>query len=114
MQPQGTALVNTAFFTSQIAAIEAAPSCVALALLQAAMIPSVEAEITAVNSQIAALAALIAVPTDLPSVITWITNMIAPMLVMHTNAISQATLLMAKQIALEAAIAARAAQLGCI
>lgn len=113
MIPQGTSLVNAAFFTASIAAVNGAQSCAQLTQSSSDAVASLEAEIATVTTQIALLSPLLALPTDLPSVLTWITNFVAPMALSHTNYTAQLVQLNAKLAALNVAVAARASALGC-
>jgi len=113
MIPQGTSLVNAAFFTASVDAVNAATSCAALNAASSDAVASLEAEITTVTAQISLLAPLIVSPTDLPSVLTWIGSVIAPMVTTHTNCIAQLAELNTRLTTLTAAIAAKSASLGC-
>jgi Phage protein Gp138 N-terminal domain len=105
--------LNLAYFESQLARIAASQDCNDLNLQSTQMLATLNKSIASITTLISQLAPLIVAPTDLPSVITWATNMIAPMLLAHTNCITQLSALSAKLSALESAVAARQAALGC-
>jgi hypothetical protein len=111
--PHGSALVNAPFFESSIAAVNGAVSCAQITAASTDAVASLQAEIATVTSQLALLGPLVVVPTNLPEVITWITNFIAPMVITQTNATAQIALLNAKLAALTAAIASKQSELGC-
>jgi hypothetical protein len=112
--PQGSGLTNPAYFGAQLAAIEACTECPALKDLAVNAAASLTAEVATVEAQIALLAPLLIAPTDLPKVITWIGNFInGGLLVTWTNYTAMLTELNTKLSALNAAIAAKKAALGC-
>jgi len=85
MQPQGTALVNTAYFSDLTAQINATNVCTELQALVNSIMAMLQAEVTAIKAQIAALLPLLSLPTDLGSVITWITHFAGSMSTPYTN-----------------------------
>jgi hypothetical protein len=111
MQPQGTALVNTAYFTQLTADINAVNGCADLQLLVNLAMATLQAEITAIEAQIASLLPLITMPTDLGSVISWITNFATPLIKPYANYIAQLEQTLAAITALVAAIEKAAARL---
>jgi len=113
MIPQGTAPVNSAFFTASIDSVNAATTCEQLSAIATHAVASLEAELSVVTSQLTALDSLIVAPTDLPSVLTWIGNFIAPIVRTQATCTTQVTELTAKLAALTAAIAAKRSTLGC-
>lgn len=111
MQPQGTALVNTAYFDSLIAQVNAIDLCADLQAFVNEIMASLQAEVTAIEAKIAALAPIITLPTDLASVITWITNFVDPEIQAALNYANQVTQLVAKIAELATAIENAAARL---
>lgn len=105
--------LNAAYFQSQLNRIAASQDCIDLGSQSTAMLASLNAELASIADLISSLATLIVVPTNLSTLLTWATNMIAPMALAHTNALLQQSALGAKLAALEAAIAARQAAIGC-
>jgi prefoldin subunit 5 len=57
---------------------------------------SLQAEVNAIEAQIEALLPIITIPTDLPSVIRWITNFIDPQLAAYANYARQVAELITK------------------
>lgn len=79
MLPQGSSPSDTDFFTQLTAQINGTNVCADLQALVSRAYSSMQAESNAVEAQLAALEpvkALLAVPSDLGSVISWITNFI--------------------------------------
>lgn len=111
MQPQGTALVNTAYFDSLIAEINSINLCADLQAVVNQVMASLQAEISGIEAQIAALAPIITLPTDLPSVITWITHFVDPQITAAANYAIQVEQMVAKISALASAIESAAARL---
>ena len=89
MQPQGTALVNTQFFADLTAQVNAIEICADLQAVVTAAMASIQAQVTAIQQQIVALLPLTTIPHDLPSVITWISNLAGPYVIAHDNYIAQ-------------------------
>ena len=114
MIPQGTSFTNPAFFTAQIAAIDGATTCAQLSTIDTDPVASLEAEIATVTAVLAQLSPLVIVPTDLPSVLTWLTNFIAPLVTSQASYTAQLALLTTNLSTLNAVITARKATLGCI
>lgn len=82
MQPQGQ-IFNQAYFDAIISRIEQATSCEDLQRASAEAYASVQAQSDAIASQLAALAplqALLKPPTNLGSLITWVTSFITAFL----------------------------------
>ena len=114
MIPQGTSPVNAAFFTASIDAVNGAASCAQLSEVAVDAVTSLTAELAVVTAQLTALAPLVSPPTDLPSVLAWISNFITPIARTETTCTTQVTELTAKLAALTAAVAARQSALGCV
>ena len=112
MQPQGTALVNAAYFNSLADQINAINECAVLQEVVNEVFASLQAEVTAIEDQIAALLPLITIPHTLDEVITWITNFIAPQARAYANYATQVTQLIAAIANLTTAIENAAARIG--
>lgn len=106
-------IINTAYFDSQLNRIAASRDCADLTAIGTEMLASLNATIATLTAQITQLAPLTSVPTDLSSAISWITAMIGPIVVSHTNCIAQLADVNTKLTALTAAIAAQQSKLGC-
>lgn len=111
MQPQGTALVNTAYFNSLTAQINAIDTCAALQAVVNTVMATLQAEIAAIEEQIASLLPLITLPTDLGSVIAWITKLAGPYIAAYENYIAQLAATVAAITALATAIENAASRL---
>ena len=111
MQAQGTSPVNTSYFDSAISTINGINVCSDLQSVVTNIGGSLNAEITAINAQIAALLPLLSIPHDLGSVISWITAAIAPHQTAYNNLLAQITAIGAQVSALESAITAAAARI---
>ena len=111
MQPQGAALVNAAYFSNLTAEVNGIQTCAELQAFADLVMADFQAQITAIEAQIALLAPIIVIPTDLPSVITWITNFIAPQLRAYTAYAEQVTQTLSAIATLAAAIEAAAARI---
>ena len=79
-RPGGSApLVNTAFFDNLTAQVNALDVCSELQALADEAMAALQAQITAIEQQIAALLPVITIPeANLGAIITWITNFVAP------------------------------------
>jgi len=111
MQPQGTAPVNDDYFDKLTAQINSIDLCADLQALVDKVMASLQAEVSAIEEEIAAILPLLTIPTDLGSVITWITNFIAPMQAAYTKFVAQLAAMTAKITALVSAIAAAASRI---
>jgi hypothetical protein len=111
MQPQGTSLVNAEYFAQLTADINAINGCAELQLLVNAAMATLQAEITAIEAQIASLLPLITLPTNLASVISWIAAFATPMIKPYLNYIAQLEQTLAQIAALASAIEAAAARI---
>lgn len=83
MQPQGTALLNAAFFASLTAQAQNIETCAELQALATTAMASIQAEKNAIEAQITALApilALLTAPTSPTAAVTWIANFITGVL----------------------------------
>lgn len=111
MQPQGTAPVNADYFDKLTTQINSIDLCADLQALVNGVMASLQAEISAIEEEIAAILPLLTIPTDLGSVITWITNFIAPMQAAYTKFVAQLAAMLAKITALTDAIASAASRI---
>ena len=89
MQPQGTALLNAAYFDQLTADINKIDACAQLQAVVNAAMATLQAEVNAIEAQIAALLPIITVPTSLGGVIDWISKFVAPQLKTYLNYIAQ-------------------------
>ena len=114
MQPEGTAIVNTGYITQLTARVNAISGTGACAELQSAVnagAASIQADLTAIRTQIAALSPLITPPTSLGAVIAWIGHFSNPLIAASNTYIAQLTAVLAAVTDLETAIANAAARL---
>lgn len=111
MQPQGTGLVNTAYFDSLTAQINGINLCADLQAVVNEVMETLQAQVNAIEAQIAALLPLITLPTDLASIITWIGHLAAPYIEAYNNFIAQLAQVLAKIAALVTAIENAAARI---
>lgn len=114
MQPQGSGPVNAAYFdniTAQINSIENVP-CEELQALVNTVAADIESQLAAVRAQIASLTPIITIPgASLGSIVSWITNFVAPYERALVTCEAQLTQILAAVAALENAIANAAARL---
>ncbi len=89
MQPQGASLVNAAYFEQLTADVNAIDGCAALQALVNAAMGTLQAEVTAIEGQIASLLPLITLPTNLGQVISWIAAFATPLVKPYENYITQ-------------------------
>ena len=113
MIPQGTSITNPSFFTASIAAVNGATTCEQLSAAAANALASLNAEITTVTAQLASLAPLVIAPANLAQALTWIANMIGPMIIAQATYTAQLTALTTNLANLTAAINAKHTALGC-
>lgn len=111
MQPQGTALVNSDYFTQLTADVNAIDACADLQVLVTNAMATLQAEISGIEGQIAALLPLITPPTSLSGVIGWIGRFTAPMLISYQNYAAQLTQTLAEIATLATAIEHAASRL---
>jgi hypothetical protein len=115
MTPQGTANVNTGYIdnlTAQINAIQGTAACADLQKAVNAASASIEAELSAIRSQIAALAPIITIPAANPgAIVAWITSLVSPQITAYNNYVAQLSATLAAVARLETAIGAAAARL---
>jgi hypothetical protein len=111
MQPQGAGLINQAYYENLIQQINNLNACGELQALVNEAMASIQAEVSAIEQQIASLVPLITLPTDLGSVISWIKNFATPLIKPYLNYISQLEQTLAQIAALTSAIEAAAARL---
>jgi len=79
MNPQGSGVINTAYLDSLDKQVDSISSCSELQQFAASSLASLQAQLTAINAQIAALApiqALLNPPTSPGEAISWIGNYI--------------------------------------
>jgi hypothetical protein len=114
--PQGSAILNTAYFASLTQAINGAGSCAELQALATEAIASLNANKAAVNAQIADLAPMLALLTapsaDPTAIVTYltslITNFLTPMLKPSITYATQLTQLSTQIATMTAAITSKA------
>lgn len=78
VNPEGTANVNPDYINHLADEIRAINVCSILQAEINKILADIQTQITAIENQILALIPLTTIPSDLGSVITWITNQIAP------------------------------------
>jgi prefoldin subunit 5 len=111
MQPQGTGLLNAAYFAALTAEINSIDVCAELQAFINEIMATLQAEITAIEAQIAALLPLIVLPTSLEAVIAWIAAFAGPVILAYENYVAQLAAALAQITALVAAIEAAAARI---
>jgi hypothetical protein len=89
MQPQGLALVNTAYFTALTDQVNSINVCSELQEFANDVMATLNANIDALQEQVIQLEALLVVPTNLSSVISWITAFQAQLILPYTNYATQ-------------------------
>jgi hypothetical protein len=115
MQPEGTALVNTSYFAELTARVNAINVCSDLQEVVSSVMASLQAEVTSIERQISSLLPLTTIPTDLGSVISWITNMATPYIAAYNNLIAQQAAVLAAIAELTSAIDNAASRIeGCV
>jgi hypothetical protein len=113
MNPQGSQITNAQQFAKQLEAVNACRDCAHLNPLAADATASLEAEIAVVTAQIALLAPLLIAPTNITSVLSWINSVIGFISVTSITYTAQLADLGGKLSALQAAVTAKKAALGC-
>lgn len=107
MNPQGSAVINEAYFAALIATVARAGSCTELVVAYAAAIASLNAANIAIASQLAAVTpilALLSAPAANPAaIVTWIETFISSFL---TPLAKPAVTLAAQQVSIATATAA--------
>lgn len=114
MIPQGSAILNTAYFQSATNRVNAARSCAELQAIVTDVFGSVQAVQTSIGTELAAvqpILALLAAPASNPAdIVTWITSFITGFLTPYTKPTvtyaAQLTAMAAQIAALTAAITA--------
>jgi phage-related protein len=111
MLAQGTSQSDGDYFTALTARINAIDVCSELQEVVDEAMASIQAEKNAIEAQITALLPilnLLTLPTDLPSVLTWISNLvnhlIGPIVVPYETYLAQVTTLISEVSALATAI----------
>jgi hypothetical protein len=121
MNPQGSQIIDTTYFTASTAAVNAASTCAELQLIATEALTSLKALEAGVQAQLALLApmlALLTAPTNPGAVITWIqtfiTSYLTPQLVAYTTYTAKLAALVTQMANLTAAITAKAGSIpGC-
>ena len=111
MQPAGTALVNSDYEANIIAKINAINVCADLQSYASEAMAEIQSELTSVRRQIAKLLPLTTIPTDLPSVISWITSQATPYIAAYENCLAQVTAIEARVAAVTSALESAAARI---
>lgn len=112
MQPQGAGPLNAAYFDSLTQQVNQVKTSAELQKLTDGLLPSLEANTSAINAQVAAFAPMLALltpPTSPTAVVTWatdfITKILTPQLKPAITYATQAPLTLAATANLTAAIA---------
>jgi hypothetical protein len=105
--------INLAWFTSATEAVNSCKDCGTLDRVSSQYQGAVSSQVADMTAQISTLGALITAPTDLPSVITWITNYISLLSGPYGTLLTELSATEAQQTLLNAAITAKKAELGC-
>ena len=118
MVPQGSTLVDTQYFANLTARINGINVCSELQTVVDEAYASIQAQISAIENQVALLlpiAALLEIPTDLASALSWIEKMvnglIKPLYVPYATYVAQLAQLIEVTAALAVAIENAAARL---
>lgn len=115
MNPQGSSLIDTSYFTNlttQINAIQGTGACAEVQKIVNEAAASIEAQLTAIRAQMAALLPATTLPgASLGSIVTWITNFAQPLITAYNNLIATEAAVLAAVANLETAIANAAARL---
>jgi hypothetical protein len=118
MQAQGTSVFNPDYLTNitnQINGISndvnAINPCAAIQAIVTEVMAEIQAEINAIEAQIAQITIMIKIPTSLGGCIKWITNFTLPHIKVYLNYIKQMMQLIAALEKLMAAISAAVARL---
>lgn len=114
MQQQGNSPVNQQYFTSltaQINNLNDASACAEIQKIVNQAAASIQAELASVKAQIDALLPFTKIPTDLGSVISWITNLATPSIKAYATYTAQLSSILSSASALESAIANAASRL---
>lgn len=89
MQPQGSSVIDTAYFTNLTGQIHATNSCSELQALVAQAFASIQAGQSAIQAELASLAPILALlepPSANPgAIVSWITNLISGVLTPMTK-----------------------------
>jgi hypothetical protein len=83
MQPQGSSILNAAFFAALTVQAQEIKTCAELQSMATTVMASIQAEKNAIEAQIAALTpilALLTAPTSPTAAVTWITSFITGVL----------------------------------
>jgi hypothetical protein len=107
-------MINIQYYSDAIAAISACQTCTDVDRIGNAAVSGAQMIVTKMNASLSALAPLLTPPgASFGSIITWITNYIGFIQGPYTEMVSEVTDLTSQISALNAAIAARKAELGC-
>lgn len=112
MEPQGSGLLNAAYYDSLTKELNGIQSCFGLQTAINEAMADMQAEITSIENQITALLPIITLPHDLPSLISWAAKIAAPYIKPYTDSTSQLTQTLEAIGKLTAAMAAAAARIG--
>ena len=111
--PSFSDTVNTTYINNLTKQIRAVNTCSELQKLENEIAAEMEKYIADILKQVSLYGGLITAPTDLPSVITWIGNLIQLYTAPYTKAIQQATQLIAAYEQLVNAIMAKSNSMQC-
>ncbi len=103
--------INAAYFNALTAEVNSINACGVLQAFVNEVMAALQAQVNDIENQIAALLPVITIPTDLPSVITWITHFIGPQLAAYEAYAAQLAQTVAAIAALATAIENAAARL---
>lgn len=119
MVPQGSQTTDTAYIDNLIARVNKTDLCADLQAVANEAMASLQAHVAATEAQIKALLpfqALLQLPTDLPSLLTWVQKLvaaqIAPQVVSYTTHTAQLAALITKIGQLAAAVETAASRIG--
>lgn len=119
MNPQGSDLIDTAYFTALTARVNAIDTCAELQDAVNKAFASMQGQVTGIEDQLAVLAPMIGLltlnPTDLPGVITFldtfVTKVLTPYLAPYTTYVAQKAAILVQIADLGTAIASAASRI---
>ncbi len=107
MQPQGSAVFNTAWIDQLTNDINSVDACAALQAVVNTAMATMQAEINALEAQIAALLPVITIPgANLSAIVNWIASFVNPLIVAYETYVAQLAQAVAAVARLVAAIEA--------
>ncbi len=107
MELQGASVFNTAWVDQLTADINSVDACAALQRLVNLAMQTIQAEINAIEAQIAALLPVITIPgANLSAIVNWIANFVNPLIVAYETYVAQLAQALAAVARLTAAIQA--------